>query len=140
MLANRSIPPALVIPVLAYPDAKEAASWLCAAFGFSVRLLVDNHRVQLNFGSAAVIVREPRPYEDGQPLGLGHSLTVRVEDVDDHCRHAREHGANILNEPTTYPYGERQYNAEDFAGHLWTFSQSVVDLVPEDWGGTTVEL
>ena len=48
MLSNRSIPSATVIPVLAYPDVNQAAAWLCDAFGFSVRLRIGNHRVQLN--------------------------------------------------------------------------------------------
>ena len=61
MLSNRSIPNAIVIPVLAYPDVNEAAAWLCDAFGFSVRLRIGSHRVQLNVGEGAVIVTEMRP-------------------------------------------------------------------------------
>lgn len=106
----------------------------------TVRLRVDTHRVQLNAGEGAVIVREPRPYEQNQSLGLGHNLTVRIEDADAHCHRAREHGAQILQEPTTFPYGERQYVAQDPAGHQWTFSESVADTKPEDWGGASVEL
>lgn len=140
VLWNRSIARSTVIPVLAYPDANQAAMWLCEAFGFSIRLRVDNHRVQLNVGDGAVIVREPRPYEMGAPLGLGHSITVRVEDADSHCRRARGCGAQIIQEPLTHPYGERQYTAQDPAGHSWTFSQSVADLSPEDWGATTEQL
>lgn len=140
MIWNRSIPRATVIPVLAYPDANQAAAWLCGAFAFSVRLRVDNHRVQLNVGDGAVIVRELRPYEINAPLGLGHSITIRVENADSHCQLAREHGAQVTQEPFTHPYGERQYTAEDPAGHSWTFSQSVADLVPEDWGGTAEHL
>ena len=44
MLANRSIPRATVIPVLAYPDVNQAAAWLCDAFGFSVRLRIGAPR------------------------------------------------------------------------------------------------
>ncbi len=58
--SNRSIPSATVIPVLAYPDVNQAAAWLCDAFGFSVRLRIGDHRVQLNVGDGAVIVRELR--------------------------------------------------------------------------------
>ncbi len=32
-------------------------------------------------------------------------------------------------------YGERQYNAEDPWGHQWTFSQTLADVDPADWGG-----
>jgi uncharacterized glyoxalase superfamily protein PhnB len=63
MLANRSIPAATVIPVLSYPDVNQAATWLCDAFGFSVRLRIGTHRIQLNVGNAAVILREMRPNE-----------------------------------------------------------------------------
>ena len=48
-------------------------------------------------------------------------------------------GARVLTEPTTHPFGERQYTAEDIGGHRWTFSQSVADVDPEAWGGVVVE-
>ena len=140
MLSNRSIPTTTVIPVLAYPDVNQAATWLCKTFGFSVRLRVGDHRVQLHVGDGAVIVREMRPNEVNAALGMGHSITVRVEDADAHCNRAKEHGARITQEPLTHPFGERQYNAEDFAGHSWTFSQSVADAKPEDWGGSPEQL
>ena len=140
MLSNRSIPDATVIPVLAYPDVNEAAAWLCHAFGFSTRLRVGSHRVQLNVGEGAVIVREMRPNELDGVLGVGQSITIRVEDVDAHCRRAVDHGARITQRPVSHPYGERQYTAEDFMGYVWTFSQSVADVHPEEWGGTAEEL
>ncbi|WP_128915329.1 VOC family protein [Tunturiibacter lichenicola] len=140
MIWNRSIPRATVIPVLAYLNANEAAAWLCQAFAFTVRLRVDTHRVQLNVGEGAIIARELRPHEIGGAVGLGHSVTVRIDDADAHCNHAREHGAKITQEPGTHPYGERQYVAEDLAGHSWTFSQSVSDILPEDWGGISEQL
>lgn len=140
MLSNRSIPRVTVIPELAYPDVNQAAAWLCDAFGFSVRLRIGNHRVQLNVGDGALIVREPRPNEVETPLGLGHSVMIRVEDADAHCNRARDHGARITQEPATHPYGERQYSAEDLAGHAWKFTQSVADVGPEEWGGTAEQL
>jgi uncharacterized glyoxalase superfamily protein PhnB len=139
MLVNRSIPRATVIPVLAYPDVNQAAAWLCDAFGFSVRLRIGTHRVQLNVGDGAVTVREMRPNEVYAAPG-GHSVTIRVEDADAHFDRARHHGARITQEPVTHPYGERQYNADDFAGHSWTFSQSVTDVHPEEWGGIAEQL
>jgi hypothetical protein len=101
---------------------------------------LTNHRVQLNVVDGAVIVREMRPNEVNAPLGVGHSVTIRVEDVDAHCNRAKEHGARITQEPVTHPYGERQYNADDLAGHSWTFSESVADMHPEDWGGMAEQL
>jgi uncharacterized glyoxalase superfamily protein PhnB len=64
---------------------------------------------------------------------------VRIEDVDSHFAHARSKGARIVTEPTDLPFGERQYTADDPAGHQWTFSQTLEDVHPETWGGTLVE-
>lgn len=63
---------------------------------------------------------------------------MRVEDARAHCEQAREHGARILQEPTDFDYGERQYSAEDPAGHQWTFSETLADVAPEEWGGISV--
>src|SRR5439155_16106371 len=71
---------------------------------------------------------------------VSQTLSVHVDDVDRHYEHASERGARILQPPTTYPYGERQYSAEDFAGNRWTFSQSVADVNPEEWGATATQI
>jgi uncharacterized glyoxalase superfamily protein PhnB len=68
------------------------------------------------------------------------SVMVRVEDVDAHCERARQRGAKILRPPENFPYGERQYMVEDFAGRTWCFSQSIRDVRPEDWGGESGKL
>ena len=133
MQTNRSVPSAVVIPTLAYPDVGEAVDWLCSAFGFSVRLLIANHRAQLVYGDGAVIVTQA-----GADFGAGCSVLVRVDDADAHHARAAAAGATILDPPADYPYGERQYNAQDIAGHRWTFSQSIADVDPADWGGTLV--
>jgi uncharacterized glyoxalase superfamily protein PhnB len=135
--ANRSIPQSAVIPVLIYPDVREAVAWLTNAFGFAERVQIgEDHRSQLRFGDGAVIVgdvrndrRPPRPGE------VTHSVLVRVDDVDAHYERAVAHGAKILMEPTDFEYGERQYTAEDPAGHQWTFSETLSDVAPAEWGG-----
>jgi uncharacterized glyoxalase superfamily protein PhnB len=140
MKPNRSIPASTVIPVLIYPDVREAVAWLTEAFGFSERVRIgENHRSQLSVGDGAVILgdvrhdrRPPRPGEST------HSVVVRVDDVHAHCERARAHGAQILMEPTDFEYGERQYTAEDPSGHQWTFSETLEDVAPEAWGGILV--
>jgi uncharacterized glyoxalase superfamily protein PhnB len=140
MKVNRSVPASTVIPVLSYPDVRAAVDWLSAAFGFVERVRIgENHRAQLRFGDGAVIVadvggdrRPPRPGE------TTHSVMVRVQDSRAHCERARAYGARILMEPTDWEYGERQYSAEDLAGHQWTFSETLADVAPEDWGGESV--
>jgi uncharacterized glyoxalase superfamily protein PhnB len=120
-----------VIPELPYPDVREAADWLCRAFGFTERLQIGDHRAQLVYeGGAVIAIRGDAP---------GSTLLVRVEDADAHHRRAAEAGATILSEPEDYPYGERQYSAVDLGGHRWTFSQSIEDVDPAIWGGTLKE-
>ena len=130
-----------MIPVLVYPDVREAVAWLSAAFGFVERLQIgESHRSQLRFGDGAVIVADVR--HDRRPPRAGevtHSVVVRVEDANEHCARARAHGAEILMEPTDFEYGERQYTAADPAGHRWTFSETLDDVDPAAWGGTLLE-
>jgi uncharacterized glyoxalase superfamily protein PhnB len=137
---NRSIPSSTVVPVLIYEDVRAAVAWLIAAFGFVERVRIgEDHRSQLGVGDGAVIVgdvrgdrRPPRPGE------VTHSVMVRVSGIDAHCRQAEAHGARIVMSPTNFEYGERQYTAEDPAGHQWTFSETLEDVAPEDWGGVSV--
>jgi uncharacterized glyoxalase superfamily protein PhnB len=124
------MPACTVIPVLGYPDVGKAIDWLCSTFGFSVRLRIANHRAQLNVGEGAIAVTE-----QSGPVSKD-SVMVRVENVDRHHDHAVQHGARVLDQPADYPFGERQYTVEDFAGRRWTFSQSIADVDPKDWGGT----
>jgi len=142
MKANRSIPPATVIPVLTYPDVPAAASWLAAAFGAVEHVRIgEGHRVQMSIGEGAFVVAEPtstrRAPVPGEPASV--SVMVRVEDARAHCERARGAGAAIVDEPTDHVYGERQYSAEDLGGHRWTFTESIADVAPEEYGCTTVE-
>jgi uncharacterized glyoxalase superfamily protein PhnB len=136
---NRSIPAAQVVPVLVYPDVRAAVAWLQQAFGFTERVRIGaDHRSQLSVGEGAVIVADVR--RDRHPPRPGeetHRVLVRVDDARAHCEHARANRARILMEPTDFEYGERQYEAEDLAGHRWTFSETLTDVAPEKWGGET---
>lgn len=86
----------------------------------------SGHRMQMKFGDGCLVVAEGTVSAD-----IAHSVLVRVTDARSHCEHARQKGARILAEPVDHPYDERQYNAEDFAGHRWTFTQSIADTAPE---------
>ena len=127
------MPPSVVIPELPYPDVREAVDWLCRAFGFAERLRIGNHRAQLTFDKGSIVVMQ------GNDSNASFSVMVRVESVDNHYEHAKESGARIVSPPTDYPYGERQYTAEDVGGHRWTFSQTIADIDPASWGGTLFE-
>ena len=140
MKRNRSIPSSGVVPVLTYPDVREAVAWLTAAFGFEERLRIgDGHRSQLIAGDGAVIVADVgsdrRP---PKPTDVTHSVLVRVQDLSSHHVRSHAHGAQILMEPTSFEFGERQYVAQDLAGHRWTFSETEADVDPKDWGGELI--
>ena len=135
MLVNRSMPPGPVIPELPYNDVPAAARWLCRAFGFTERLRIGSHRIQLRVGAGAVVV-----VEGGSGAAAGSSrVMVPVADVDAHYARARAAGAQVTGEPTTHPFGERQYSAVDLGGHRWTFTQSVADSDPATWGGELID-
>lgn len=137
MIHNRSAPPGTIVPFLVYPDVSKAIEWLCGAFGFRERLRTPPgpdgsiHHAQLAVGNGAVVLTS-RPGE--VPSDSRLSIFVPVENADAHCERARRFGARIVGEPRTCEFGERQYSAEDLAGHRWTFSQSVADVDPKDWG------
>jgi uncharacterized glyoxalase superfamily protein PhnB len=135
MLNNRSMPCATVIPELAYPDIGEAIDWLCNAFGFTLRIRIADHRAQLNVGDGAVVLTELRG--GNASIDAAHSVMVRVADARQHYQRAKAAGARVSGPPADHPYGERQYTALDLADHRWTFSQSIADVAPEDWGGTS---
>ncbi len=129
-----------------YDNAAKAIEWLCHAFGFEVRLKVEGEagrieHSELTFGEALVMVaqsggRPNRPLlpPGASPLSIGGANTQNVmlfvDNVDEHCAHARKAGARIVDEPTVHDYGEdywadRSYGALDLEGHMWWFTQRI---------------
>lgn len=126
---------------LYYDDPRKAIEWLCAAFGFEVRLLVegDGNRVEhseLTFGEALIMVggtgkTDKMPYakSPGQVGGANtQNMMVYVDDAEAHCRRARAAGAVIATELATTDYGpeywcDRGYSCRDLGGHHWWFYQ-----------------
>ena len=138
MLTNRSAPPATVTPVLIYPDVRAAVEWLQAAFGFEEKVRIgDAHRSQLAFGTDGAIVVADVRRDKVAPSGgvVTHEIKLRVDDVDAALARAREAGAQVLEEPKTYEYGERSCVVEDPFGHRWELTQTVRDVEPAEWGG-----
>jgi uncharacterized glyoxalase superfamily protein PhnB len=125
---------------LYYERAAQAIDWLCKAFGFEIRLKVEGEggsieHSELVYGEGLVMVseasRDRYPYRRAPSQVDGantQSIMVYVDDVEAHCKRAREAGAKIVAEPTTQDYGEeywtdRGYECEDIGGHHWWFYQ-----------------
>jgi uncharacterized glyoxalase superfamily protein PhnB len=126
---------------LYYDDPAAAIDWLCRAFGFEVQLKVEGEggrieHSELVFGGGLVMVSgtdkpERFPYRRS-PKQIGgantQNMMVYVDDVEAHCRRAREAGATIVVEPETHDYGDeywtdRGYECVDLGGHHWWFYQ-----------------
>ena len=139
-IVNRSAPAATIVPVLIYDDVDKAIEWFCRVFGFTERLRAPGAggritHAQLSIGNGDVMIGasgvEFRP-----PHGevVSQYVLVHVEEVDQHFEQAKKLGARIVHPPADMPFGERVYTAEDLAGHRWTFSESIADIAPEQWG------
>lgn len=148
MMENRSAPPGPIVPRLIYEDVAEAIEWLRVAFGFTERLRTPAepdgtiHHAQMAVGAGSIILTGQRGLarqEVLNPAGFVPSLYVPVADVDKHFERAKQFGVRILNPPATHPFGERQYSAEDTGGYRWTFSQSVAEVPPEEWGANVAD-
>lgn len=133
-----------------YQEPAKMIDWLCKAFGFTVRLKIEGDdgdivHSELMFSDDGMIFvagSKPKDRSDrafcGSPAELGgkntQNMMVFVDDVDAHCRHARDAGAKILVEPKISDYGEeywtdRSYETEDLEGHHWWFCQRLREQV-----------
>jgi uncharacterized glyoxalase superfamily protein PhnB len=126
---------------LYYDDPRAAIDWICRAFGFEVRLLVEGddgsvEHSELGYGDGLIMVagvqkREKFPYvRSPQQVGGGNTqnMMVYVDDAQAHCERARAAGAVIVREPETHDYGaeywtDRGYECRDPGGHHWWFFQ-----------------
>ena len=127
--------------MLIYPDVRAAVAWLESAFGFAERVRIgDGHRAQLRVGSdGSIVVADVRSDQVAPSDGVVTQLVkVRVPNLDAAFARARDFGARALEEPKTHEYGERSCVFEDLAGHRWELTETVRDVEPEEWGGTTV--
>jgi uncharacterized glyoxalase superfamily protein PhnB len=123
-----------------YTDARRAIDWLCDAFAFETRIVVEGeggrieHSELVYQGGVVMVATADAGRPDRgwarSPGSLGgantQALCVYVDDVDAHCARARAAGATIFREPTTDDHGEghgahRTYGAVDPEGHHWWF-------------------
>jgi uncharacterized glyoxalase superfamily protein PhnB len=137
-MENRSVLCDTVLPHIVYNDVEAAIEYLTRVFGFAEHYRYGNpaQGAQLLLGRACIMIRTARE-DSNSPGVLGkwtQSLTVFVDDVDEHFAWARNAGAVIVEELHETEYGERQYGAVDPWGHHWLFSRHTRDVDPQDWG------
>jgi len=135
----KSNPPAdwpRISSAIVYDDLKGALDWLAKAFGFELRVLVQDgdgniQHTEMEFGGGVIMLAgSGRPTTGGcspksQSGCFTQSLMVFVDDVDAHHECAKAAGAKILEPPQTRDYGDRIYSCLDFEGHPWYFAQRV---------------
>jgi len=90
----------------------------------------DFHRAQLRVGTDGAVVVADVGADRVAPAGGGasHLVKVRVSDVDAAFARARDNGARVVEELTTWEYGERSGVVEDLGGHRWELTQTLRDL------------
>jgi uncharacterized glyoxalase superfamily protein PhnB len=136
---NRSAPNTAVIPVLYYPDVREAVEWLTTALPCTERLRIADHRYQLLHSNGAIVIAKPGGHANAasstQQSPGAHSVMLRVTGIDVLFERAKAAGARVLAEPADHIYGERQCSFLDPWGHPWTLSETIFDSDPADWGG-----
>jgi len=146
VVKNRSAPPGPIVPCLVYADVREAIVWLCDVFGFEQHHRWERDGVvegaQLLVGEGSVFLTSERPGSapPDRDRPRTHSVMVDCPDADAQYERLVAKGAKVHGEPQTFAFGERQFSADDFAGHRWTFSESVADVAAEEWGGISTPL
>ena len=130
-----------------YDDPRAAIAWLCQAFEFEKRMVVEGDdgtivHSELTYGEGLVMIGGTGTnakseafaanYTSPQSIGGKNTgaLCFFVDDCDAHHKVALAAGAKIVREPTTSDYGDdywtdRSYGAVDPEGHLWWFMQRI---------------
>ena len=125
-----------LVPVLRYRSVATAAHWLCAAFGFQLKTLVnandasgDAIYAELMHGRGTIML-VPVGQSDldahmRQPDELGGVETqtcyVTVNAPEAHLQRAVQGGAEIVLPMSGAQDDQRGYSCRDLEGHLWNF-------------------
>jgi uncharacterized glyoxalase superfamily protein PhnB len=122
--------PSPVIPTMRYRDAGQMIDWLCAAFGFERRMVIDDGsggiaHAELTFGDGMIMLGSARDDDFGKlqstPAVLGgttQSPYIVVADADAAYARAKAAGAEMIGDIRQQSYG-RDFSCRDPEGHLW---------------------
>src|SRR5215469_8689625 len=132
MIPNRSVPTDVVLPHIDYRDVEQAVSWLNGASGFVEHYRYGNpvSGAQMRAGKAWLMVNQAgRRTSTPKELGFGtQSLTIFIEDVESHFKHAKFSRVSIVE------VHETEYANSSMARRIlmhWLFSRRAKDVNPE---------
>ena len=121
------------MPCLTYRDAPAAIEFLCKAFGFAKKMVVEGDggtiaHAQLTLGNAMVMLGSHKETEYGKLVKTPNEVGICTQTIylvvpkpDAHHDKAKAAGVEIVIPLTTQDYGGRDYTCRDPEGHIWTF-------------------
>jgi uncharacterized glyoxalase superfamily protein PhnB len=123
------------IPAMSYKDANAAVDFLTNAFGFKEHFVYRDeqnmvHHAELSLGNAMVMIGPQRKESEfgkmtgtpAQANGLNtQTAYIIIDEVDNHYKNAKAHGAKIVMDIKDEDYGGRGYSCKDPEGYIWSF-------------------
>ena len=118
------------IPTLVYSDIAAAHDFLVTVFGFEPGRIARSpdgtvQHAEVTAGDGVIWLHQvSERFGLQSPAAVGactEGMSIVVDDVDAHYRHATEHGADIVYTPLDQPYGYREYGVRDLEQRLWSF-------------------
>ena len=125
----------IITPGLLYHNAPAMIEWLCEAFGFEKKLIIEGENktishAHLIIGNSGIMLSSaenyPHPAFCKTPKEIGGVGTVEIivyiKEVDKHYENAKLNNAEIIMDIEDKLYGGRGYSCKDKEGHIWVFS------------------
>ena len=123
------------IPTMSYKDANAALHFLTTAFGFKEHSVYRDEKnvvqhAELSLGNAMIMIGPSRPESEFGKMtstpseinGLNtQTAYIIIEEIDNHYKIAKAHGAEIVMDIKDEDYGGRGYSCKDPEGYIWNF-------------------
>ena len=126
---------------LSVEDADRAIEFYKDAFGAEevMRMAAPDGRIghaELQIGDSKLMLSDPFPGSNVRPPsetgGVSESIFMYCEDVDASFEQAKKAGATVERDLENMFWGDRFGTLVDPFGHVWSLSQHVEDLTPEE--------
>lgn len=142
-MASAPVPPGYtsLTPFVVVDGARAAIAFYEEVFGATVVSVMDGPdgtvaHAELDFGDGRLQLSDPNPAFDlvAAPGGtaVSHSTCLYCADVDAVVARARDRGATVREEVSTFVTGDRYGSLVDPFGQRWTVMTRVEDVTPEE--------